>query len=637
MPTVEELGKKVKAKYPGAYGDLSDTQVGQKTKAKYPDAYKDFTDAQPAPPKPSVTGTLLGPAKEGLAGLKTLYGGGEQGIANKLKQDVQAGAADIQKGGIGNILKGVVKAGARTAGDVAGTVFAPVGAAVGATGIGKVFDWIGEKSQTESKYNPINKITNNPKVQKFAVEHPNAGEDFNRALNLALAFSEGGKIEPKTAIPRTVEQVKTVADKVTPNVIKQDVATLRANKIKSGLEEQNTRLKTAEKSFNKNTITRTAEDGSKVKITPIDTFGKYNIAPEVEKGTIKMGDYQQGTGGLGKIKENVARIDGEIDSVLKDTGKTHPVDELRAKTIEAVKANPEFKQAGTVQSTIKKVDAVFDDYILSYGKEIPTTEVNEIRKVMNADYHPDTIDVSRIIGDTAREIVYNATEDMQVKTLLREQGELLSAKKYAETINGTKVTGGRWGNYALRTAGAIAGTTVNSLPVLGPVLGMVGGEYAARALQQTQFKSIGAETKALFQRSNKTTPKMNANNTPKMSNAISESVAPTPKEGQGIPNKQGGFIKNPFAKDPLGKATPISVASDGEILSQLKALTSKDFMTKEGKINLESFQAAEELIHKSNDPQAKFTEEDMRLAREILALVGKAPQVRSKIPIIEKK
>jgi hypothetical protein len=48
MPTIEELGKKVKAKYPGQYDDMPDAQVGQRVKAKYPGAYDDFTDAPQA-------------------------------------------------------------------------------------------------------------------------------------------------------------------------------------------------------------------------------------------------------------------------------------------------------------------------------------------------------------------------------------------------------------------------------------------------------------------------------------------------------------------------------------------------------------------------------------------------------------
>src|SRR3990167_7442461 len=67
---------------------------------------------------PKQKGTLLGPLKEGISGLKTLYGGGEQGIAMKLKRDIEDGAADIEKGvaegglsGFGTATKGVLKAG----------------------------------------------------------------------------------------------------------------------------------------------------------------------------------------------------------------------------------------------------------------------------------------------------------------------------------------------------------------------------------------------------------------------------------------------------------------------------------------------------------------------------------------------
>lgn len=45
MATIEDLGRKVKAKYPGQYDDLPDMEVGRRVKAKFPGAYDDFTDA----------------------------------------------------------------------------------------------------------------------------------------------------------------------------------------------------------------------------------------------------------------------------------------------------------------------------------------------------------------------------------------------------------------------------------------------------------------------------------------------------------------------------------------------------------------------------------------------------------------
>jgi hypothetical protein len=47
MPTVADLGKLAKQKWPGAYDQLSDAALGAKVKAKYPGAYDNFVDAPP--------------------------------------------------------------------------------------------------------------------------------------------------------------------------------------------------------------------------------------------------------------------------------------------------------------------------------------------------------------------------------------------------------------------------------------------------------------------------------------------------------------------------------------------------------------------------------------------------------------
>lgn len=44
MPTLDELGQKVKAKYPGVYDDMPDADVAQKVQAKFPGKYDDFSE-----------------------------------------------------------------------------------------------------------------------------------------------------------------------------------------------------------------------------------------------------------------------------------------------------------------------------------------------------------------------------------------------------------------------------------------------------------------------------------------------------------------------------------------------------------------------------------------------------------------
>jgi hypothetical protein len=49
--TVMDLGKKIKAKFPGQYDDLGDDEVGMKVKAKFPGSYDDFIDLPQAEEK----------------------------------------------------------------------------------------------------------------------------------------------------------------------------------------------------------------------------------------------------------------------------------------------------------------------------------------------------------------------------------------------------------------------------------------------------------------------------------------------------------------------------------------------------------------------------------------------------------
>lgn len=104
MPeTVTDLGKKVKAKYPGQYDDLSDIEVGQKVKSKYPKDYGDFADvshgATGSFPTPSAENPLDVAQKPWLTPTNPLYvpAEGARTAANQL-QGVGEGAAQLATG-----------------------------------------------------------------------------------------------------------------------------------------------------------------------------------------------------------------------------------------------------------------------------------------------------------------------------------------------------------------------------------------------------------------------------------------------------------------------------------------------------------------------------------------------------------
>lgn len=350
-----------------------------------------------------------------------------------------------------------------------------------------------------------------PALQQWVSENPEAAKTIEEIAGTAQAGGEiAGTILSAQGTANTLQAgadvTKAITQKVAANSkdafgtirpTADDIATERATKIKQGFEEQNSRLKTADRSFNENTIIRKIGDEQQT-ITPVDTLAKYEITPLVEKGTLNMGDYKTGNGALGKIKENVRRLDTDIDTKLVNSGQRVPIDELQAKAVEAVMSNPDLKQAGTVSQNVAKIKSRFDDYRMSYGDDIDIAEINNIRKVANRDWNPDTQDTSRIVGDVSRDYIYDVTPDGAIRELLQQQGELLAAKKYLEKINGTKVTGGRIGNYAMRTGGAVIGSTVENAPIVGPALGMLGGEALARVMQQGQFKSMWTELRSLI-------------------------------------------------------------------------------------------------------------------------------------------
>lgn len=132
----------------------------------------------------------------------------------KIKEDIKAASENLAKGEWG---KGLFKAGVRTAGDTAIMLFAPISSAIGtvmqAFGGQKLIDKTGEVIADKTG------ITDWKLFQKFAMEHPNAGEDFERVLMLATVGMDKGKIEPK----RMVQEVTKMIDHIKNPPIKLQV------------------------------------------------------------------------------------------------------------------------------------------------------------------------------------------------------------------------------------------------------------------------------------------------------------------------------------------------------------------------------------------------------------------------------
>ncbi len=156
-----------------------------------------------------VLGSIYNFGKNTAQGTWQIY----QQTPQKIVDDIKESAKTMQTGGTSDqqstgFLKGIFKAGFRTAADAANAVFAPLSAAIGSalqtTGGSKLIDDAGKVIADH------NGITDWPAFQQFAISHPNAGEDFNRLTTLVMSAGEKGKIEPT----RILSDIKGLTDKV---------------------------------------------------------------------------------------------------------------------------------------------------------------------------------------------------------------------------------------------------------------------------------------------------------------------------------------------------------------------------------------------------------------------------------------
>lgn len=116
MPTLAELGQKVKTKYPGAYDDIPDVDLGRKIQQKYPGAYDDFTETSAVPPQSAASVPATKPPDPIIAEVQEF-------MDAPLRPGSQAGKAAA----------GMLVSGALTTGGTAlgGAVAGPPGAVVG--------------------------------------------------------------------------------------------------------------------------------------------------------------------------------------------------------------------------------------------------------------------------------------------------------------------------------------------------------------------------------------------------------------------------------------------------------------------------------------------------------------------------
>lgn len=125
---------------------------------------------------------------------------------SKIAMSISQGARDYnQPLGLNNLLS-LTKVGLRIAGDTVGAVFAPIGGTISSilkgTGAQSLIDKAGEGIANATG------LADNKAFQDFAMKHPQAADDFGRALNLILGVSGNENINLKKGATDFINNTK---------------------------------------------------------------------------------------------------------------------------------------------------------------------------------------------------------------------------------------------------------------------------------------------------------------------------------------------------------------------------------------------------------------------------------------------
>lgn len=275
----------------------------------------------------------------------------------------------------------------------------------------------------------------------------------------------------------------------------------------SGVSDLRNRTKTTENSFTKNTIVRPQADGTKQVITPLDNWFSNKIPlPEVstEGGTAKVKTLLPG-GPVETIQKYIDTLDDKTLQEAIGSGLQLNTQDIKAVANKIVNdsyiqdvANGKLKRSDVLSKVQDRLDNLTEEY--SKNGVWDGESIRKALKSANRDYSDETKDITRLVGDTMRDILY--TQTPTGKQNLGALQELYSMQNFARDIDGKVVTGGGLGRYMARMLGAMVG---NNLPGsgafgLGPIIGSVIGDKAQKAIQKASFTSAPAELKGLVQK-----------------------------------------------------------------------------------------------------------------------------------------
>lgn len=226
---------------------------------------------------------------------------------------------------------------------------------------------------------------------------------------------------------------------------------------------------------------------------PADVLATHGAVPDIVDGKLDTKGIQTDLNNkIGSLAEARQGSLDRIGQAFPNKGMT--IDEIHSAAMKAVKGSTSGLESGDIENAINKTVKNLEN---RYGDKISLGDLNKelisANKMTSAWDRPQfDKDAYSVIGDVFRTGIDKNVDDPIMKQTNAEIGKLISARNMAAKVHGDVVKYGKMSSWMARLVGSIVGKdAVHGLPMVGPLLGAMGGDTFMKFLQNGAF---GGET-----------------------------------------------------------------------------------------------------------------------------------------------
>ncbi len=288
-------------------------------------------------------------------------------------------------------------------------------------------------------------------------------------------------------------------------VVATPVEDLRSNALIDGIEGMKNRTNTVRKSFEANTIDRPAptpeNPTATVKVTP-DAVWREAGTPGIKVDTTGGTASANTTPIIDHMNDSIGNLEDSMSKSFQEQGVKIDVSNIKSIAQQVVDnatnvdgiANGKVTRAQVAEQLQERLS----NLVQEHGTKWDGDSLRSVLRGANKDFKEESRDVSRLLGDTLRKVIYEQTD--QGKTILNKIAEYIRARDFAVDLNGKKVAGGGSGRILGHLSGTGIGGAIGS--TFGPVGTAVGafigdniGTNISKVIQKMTFMSPTAEIK----------------------------------------------------------------------------------------------------------------------------------------------